>query len=131
RPPPGQTCHPNAVRIDRVPLTTRLALLIPSVWRSAVRTRVCLRVVACLVLFIALVIARNSNAALAPSPMHVATSISAQTLPRVVDDGSGGMLVAWLGESNGSNLVYVLKLSHDGSPAPGWPADGVVVSAGT
>ncbi len=58
-----------------------------------------------------------------------------QSNPRVLADGQGGMLVAWIERlpihnAPGNNRLGVQRLTSTGSTAPGWPADGVLVGTG-
>lgn len=55
-----------------------------------------------------------------------------QTSPALVSDPSaGGVLVAWLHSSGGTgSYVVAQRLKTNGTPATGWPASGVIVSAG-
>jgi len=53
-------------------------------------------------------------------------------------DGAGGLYVTWADERDGSGLPYpddlqyedirLLRLTAEGTPYPGWPADGLLVS---
>lgn len=54
------------------------------------------------------------------------TATGEQTQPVVAPDGSGGAFVAWL-DDRGAYSVYATHVTHDGSVAPGWPADGLGV----
>ena len=48
----------------------------------------------------------------------------------IVSDGAGGAIVVWEDGRNGAyEQVYAQHLNRDGTIAPGWPADGLVVSA--
>lgn len=58
-----------------------------------------------------------------------------QSNPRVLADGQGGMLVAWIerlpiDNAPGNGRLGVQRLTSNGSPAAGWPADGVLVGTG-
>lgn len=63
----------------------------------------------------------------------VCTAAGKQSLTRVASDGAGGAYVGWSDERPGANGtdVYVQRLGPDGAPAPGWPADGVLVCGAT
>ena len=50
-------------------------------------------------------------------------------LPYVVGDGNGGVIVAWTDLGSGAGDVRAQRIDSGGSPASGWPADGIVVSA--
>lgn len=63
----------------------------------------------------------------------VCTAAGKQSLTRVASDGAGGAYVGWSDQRPGANGtdVYVQRLGPDGAPAPGWPADGVLVCGAT
>src|SRR5262245_28934947 len=44
---------------------------------------------------------------------------------RPVLDGDGGLLVAWMANLNTVNTVWIQHLTGSGTPAPGWPSDGI------
>jgi hypothetical protein len=49
-------------------------------------------------------------------------------IPWVVGDGSGGTFVAWTDSSgSGGGDVRAQRIDSGGSPASGWPADGILV----
>jgi hypothetical protein len=51
-------------------------------------------------------------------------------LPFVIGDGNGGAIVAWTDSSgSGGGDVRAQRIDSGGSPASGWPADGIVVCA--
>ncbi|MBI5170231.1 MAG: hypothetical protein HZA61_12145 [Candidatus Eisenbacteria bacterium] len=52
----------------------------------------------------------------------------AQSLRRVVSDGQGGAYVVWWDARNtGHYEIYVQRLGPNGSVAPGWPTEGLLV----
>lgn len=59
----------------------------------------------------------------------VCTAAGKQSLTRVASDGAGGAYVGWSDQRPGANGtdVYVTRIGADGAPAPGWPADGLLV----
>lgn len=51
---------------------------------------------------------------------------------RMEPDGSGGVLLAWSDYRDGSDSdVYALRIRPDGTRFPGWPANGLAVTANT
>jgi hypothetical protein len=52
---------------------------------------------------------------------------------RLIDDGEGGVFVAWHDRVTATNAfdVYLQRLTYDGNVSAGWPADGVHVAAVT
>ncbi len=58
-------------------------------------------------------------------------------IPRLDADGTGGAVLAWFERQPGPitvpltsvNDLRVLRIAADGSPAPGWPFNGVLLSA--
>lgn len=62
------------------------------------------------------------------NPVCVAEGI--QSFPRVVRDGMGGALVAWLDGRDGVTALYAQHLLSSGAVAPGWPANGLRLQAG-
>ncbi|MBI5709777.1 MAG: hypothetical protein HZC42_05630 [Candidatus Eisenbacteria bacterium] len=52
-----------------------------------------------------------------------------QDAPVIVPDGAGGALVGWADDRTGSYSEYMQRLTSLGAVAPGWPADGQLVSA--
>jgi len=69
--------------------------------------------------------------------LPVAAGPGRQEVAALCEDGAGGVYLAWSDARAGAGLPYpdyreyddirVLRLGPDGSPRPGWPADGVVV----
>ena len=58
----------------------------------------------------------------------VCTAASYQQNPQLVADGSGGAIVAWEDERNGSTFdLYAQHLLASGAVDPAWPADGRAV----
>ena len=50
--------------------------------------------------------------------------------PGIVPDGTGGFLATWEDGRNGEfNQVYAQRVQPDGTVAPGWPTDGLPISA--
>lgn len=62
------------------------------------------------------------------SGLVVAPSVNNQTNPKIIADGTGGMIVTWLDSGNLGD-VYAQRLTGAGAIAPGWPAAGVAVAA--
>ena len=48
-------------------------------------------------------------------------------MPSIALDGSGGLLVSWTHVGRASQAVHVMQLTSSGTPAPGWPANGVLL----
>jgi hypothetical protein len=53
------------------------------------------------------------------------TEASSQSEPRIVSDGMGGTIIAWLDYRNGNSDLYAQRISVSGMPL--WTADGVPV----
>jgi len=51
------------------------------------------------------------------------------SIPTVVADGAGGMLIVWATPDSDAGRAYVLRCGADGSPVSGWPATGLRVSS--
>ncbi len=49
-----------------------------------------------------------------------------QLFPGVIADGTGGAFVTW-DNNNAPRDIYLQRLSSEGAPSYGWPADGVAV----
>jgi hypothetical protein len=63
-------------------------------------------------------------------PARVSPNTSSQSAPGVVPDGSGGAFVTWQDLRDGvATHPYAQHLDANGSPAPGWPADGLALSS--
>ncbi len=59
-------------------------------------------------------------------PISLTTSI--QYAPRLVSDGTGGAIVAWEEHLGGGAAdIYAQRVLSDGTPAPGWPPNGLAV----
>ena len=63
----------------------------------------------------------------------VCTFAGNQVLPSVIEDGSGGVFVAWEDHRNDpfNSDIYAQHLAANGTVWPGWPATGLAVSAAT
>src|SRR3989442_15336200 len=59
----------------------------------------------------------------------VSPSDRAKFTPCVVPDGAGGAFIAWIEQSGLDHLVRAQHLMRDGTVAPGWASEGVLVSA--
>jgi hypothetical protein len=61
---------------------------------------------------------------------EVSAAVGAQSLPRLIPDGSGGAIIGWNDERGGSSYdVYAQRMSAAGVPQ--WTADGVAISTAT
>ncbi|OGF17370.1 MAG: hypothetical protein A2W00_15615 [Candidatus Eisenbacteria bacterium RBG_16_71_46] len=60
----------------------------------------------------------------------VCAAADLQLSPTTAADGAGGCVIAWADRRGGGWSVYAQRLLADGSPAPGWNADGNLVRAG-
>src|SRR6185295_8610421 len=47
-----------------------------------------------------------------------------ELIPRLAQDGSGGVLMAWVDGRNNNGDIYVQRIRGDGAIFPGWPAGG-------
>jgi hypothetical protein len=47
----------------------------------------------------------------------------------IVDDGGGGVFIAWGDQRTGNFDVYVQHILHSGQPDPSWPANGLQVGS--
>jgi hypothetical protein len=57
--------------------------------------------------------------------VQIAPSSGPQTSQRVISDGAGGVIVAYVDARNALNpAIYVQRITASGQVAPGWPADG-------
>jgi hypothetical protein len=58
----------------------------------------------------------------------VCTAAGNQQNPQLAPDGAGGAIITWQ-DRRGSTVddIYALRLRADGTPAPGWPANGLAV----
>jgi hypothetical protein len=63
-----------------------------------------------------------------PNGVPVCSAFNNQWLPDMVTDGSGGAILAWQDLRDIANDIYAQRI--DGSGAPQWTADGVVVCNG-
>lgn len=59
--------------------------------------------------------------------LRVCGAASAQLLYAMVADGAGGVFLAWEDQRAGEYDVYGQRVLANGSPAPGWPADGLAI----
>lgn len=53
-----------------------------------------------------------------------------QSEPRIVPDGAGGALIAWLDRRGATPALYALRMLGSGAVAPGWPANGLLIRDG-
>jgi hypothetical protein len=60
----------------------------------------------------------------------VAVASGSQKPLKVVADGAGGVYLAFYDSRSGLAEIRVMRLGPDGTPAPGWPADGVLDGRG-
>lgn len=60
-----------------------------------------------------------------PGGVRVTQTPGDQAWPVILDDGAGGAFVAW--EDQTSFDVYLQRLTATGTPAPGWPVNGLGV----
>ena len=65
--------------------------------------------------------------------LPICTADSAQSGPRIATDGSGGAIIAWNdNRGSGTNTaIYAQRVLASGVVAPGWPINGLGVSAAT
>ncbi|MDF1553877.1 MAG: Ig-like domain-containing protein [Deferrisomatales bacterium] len=57
----------------------------------------------------------------------VCAASNTQRAPRIVSDGSGGAIIAWIDQRSGGDQIYVQRVDSGGTPW--WGADGVLVAA--
>lgn len=62
--------------------------------------------------------------------MRVGVHMGDQGFPRMLPDGSGGVLITWGHATSDLPDVYAIRILPDGSVAPGWPAEGRLVFVG-
>jgi len=60
-----------------------------------------------------------------PNGMVICTAENDQTSPRIISDGAGGCIVAWVDNRNGELDIYARRVTGGGVPL--WPADGIPV----
>src|SRR5262249_18913283 len=89
---------------------------------------VCVPVFGVCVLALACVPGATDAAGASPGSHDAATSAT-QVMPRVAADGMGGMYTVWLQQDASGRFAYILHLTGEGYPAPGWPLEGVLVSS--
>lgn len=46
----------------------------------------------------------------------------------MVADGAGGALLAWADYRDYPDEIFLLRMQADGTLAPGWPVDGLLVT---
>ncbi len=77
--------------------------------------------------------ASRSSLPLAPGVASTAATTAAPpggaTPMRSVPDGSGGAYFAWTDSPDGTQDVYLIRVTASGAPAAGWPASGVAACA--
>jgi hypothetical protein len=66
-----------------------------------------------------------------PAGAPVCTAAGSQILQSAISDNMGGAIIAWWDKRTLSSNVYVQRIRSDGTPASGWPSDGVPVSQAT
>ena len=54
---------------------------------------------------------------------------SPQATLRLIADGTGGAIAAWVDLRNGNDDVYAIRIQANGTVPPEWPDDGLVVIA--
>ena len=59
----------------------------------------------------------------------ICTDSSAQWVPAIVSDGSGGAIITWLDKRSGSGEIYAQRVDADGIVK--WTANGVAICAGS
>jgi len=59
----------------------------------------------------------------------ISTAANNQSVPQLVSDGSGGAIITWEDNRNGTYDIYAQRVSRDGTVQ--WAAGGVAVSAAT
>jgi hypothetical protein len=68
----------------------------------------------------------DGNLLWASTGVVVCDETNAQASPRLIEDGLGGAIVAWLDSRTGTNQVYAQRLDANGGAL--WSEDGIVVS---
>lgn len=61
----------------------------------------------------------------------VCGATGSQTIPRLVSDGSGGVLLGWTDSRSGTADIYAHHLLASGTVDPAWPANGLAVCTAT
>lgn len=59
----------------------------------------------------------------------VASPAGENVWPVMCEDGAGGAFVGWINRVSTESSLRLQHLAFDGSPAAGWPADGIQLSA--
>ena len=61
--------------------------------------------------------------------LGVCTAAFGQTEPQLVSDGAGGAIVTWQDGRAGPSAIYAQRVLPGGTVSPGWPANGVALTA--
>ena len=97
------------------------------------RTRGCLVLAGAIALTLAAGFASPASASWPTDSLvnvPICTAPGYQLFPSMVADGTGGAIVVWQDERNGVDSdVYAQHVLASGTVDPGWPIDGLVVSA--
>ena len=59
--------------------------------------------------------------------LRLSNAVGDEYIPFIVSDGQGGAIVVWHDYRGTSGDIYAQRVTQDGSIAPGWNADGVLV----
>src|SRR5262245_12731779 len=62
--------------------------------------------------------------------LGVSTAPGTQSTPKIISDAAHGAIVAWTDLRDGTNEIFAQRLTIAGAIAPGWPANGQLVSIG-
>jgi fibronectin type 3 domain-containing protein len=59
----------------------------------------------------------------------ISTAINQQSAPQIISDGSGGAIITWVDDRNGTtnNNIYAQRIDANGTVHTGWTVDGVAI----
>ncbi len=90
-----------------------------------------IRGLAPLLILLAAILPARGWAAWQTNGNPVCSALGIQNSPVAIADGSGGIIVAWVDQRPVAPGIYAQRLLADGTIAPGWTLDGVLLSGST